>query len=292
MSEERPIAISSSSHVSAEVVATRSFPTVRRGGFDAAQVRAYLEEIAGVLSAQTAREEELRAALADAERRAANPVLDEATLTNALGHETARVLQTAHDAAREMVAKAHAEAEQMLASARDEISETEERTQALLKERATQAEHAAAELRRRAEEEAAAAIEAARSEVEGMITQARTECRDMLEEAQSLRARVLGDLSKRRKVLHAQIEQLRAGRERLAETVRGVRLSIDTIADELFRADDAARLAAEAAGREAAERGVAEPDVAERGVAEPDGKEPDVAERGVAEPDVAERGVA
>ena len=76
----------------------------------------------------------------------------------------------------------------------------------------------------------------------------------MVDEAQGLRARVLADLARRRKVLHAQIEQLRAGRERLAETVHDVRRSVDVIADELFAAEDNARLAAEAAGREAAAR--------------------------------------
>ncbi len=96
--------------------------------------------------------------------------------------------------------------------------------------------------------------EAARREAEELLDQAREQCRAMVDEAQGLRARVLSDLAKRRKVLHAQIEQLRAGRERLAETVHDVRRSIDVIADELFAAEDNARLAAEAAGREAAAR--------------------------------------
>jgi hypothetical protein len=55
-------------------------------------------------------------------------------------------------------------------------------------------------------------------------------------------------------VLHAQIEQLRAGRERLTETVHDVRRSVDAIAEDLFAAEDNARLAAENAGREAAGR--------------------------------------
>jgi hypothetical protein len=76
----------------------------------------------------------------------------------------------------------------------------------------------------------------------------------MVDEAQGLRSRVLADLTRRRKVLHAQIEQLRAGRERLTETVQDVRRSIDTIAEDLFAAEDNARLAAEEAGREAAGR--------------------------------------
>ena len=83
------------------------------------------------------------------------------------------------------------------------------------------------------------------------MTQARTEGRAMVQEAQELRARVLADLSRRRRVLHSQIEQLRAGRERLAETISEVRHSVDRITDELFRAEDEARLAAEAAGRQA-----------------------------------------
>ncbi len=76
----------------------------------------------------------------------------------------------------------------------------------------------------------------------------------MVEEAQQLRARVLSDLSRRRKTLHSQIEQLRAGRERLAETITDVRRSVDTIADDLFAAEDEARRAAEAAARELANR--------------------------------------
>ena len=72
-------------------------------------------------------------------------------------------------------------------------------------------------------------------EAEAMLDQAREQCRAMVEEAQGLRARVLADLSKRRKVLHAQIEQLRAGRERLAETVHDVRRSVDAIAERALR---------------------------------------------------------
>ena len=118
-----------------------------------------------------------------------------------------------------------------------------------------QAEAAAAELRERTDQQvSASALEKARNEAEELIAQAREECRAMVEEAQGLRARVLADLSRRRKVLHAQIEQLRAGRERLAETVQDVRRSVDTIADDLFAAEDEARLAAEAAGRQAAGR--------------------------------------
>jgi hypothetical protein len=62
---------------------------------------------------------------------------------------------------------------------------------------------------------------------------------------------VLSDLTRRRRVLHTQIEQLRAGRERLAETITEVRHTVDRVTDDLLRAEDEARSAAEAAGRQA-----------------------------------------
>ena len=253
MSEDRRVTISSSSPLSPDEVARRTFATARRG-YAAEEVRGYLETIAQILRAASEREQELRQALDDAEERAAHPVIDEETLTEALGRETARVLHSAHEAAAEMVAKAKEESERLLSASAEEIAATEAKVGTQLADRTARAESAATELRRRAQEESAAAVEAARIEVESMLAQARVDCREMVEEAQALRSRVLADLSKRRKVFHAQIDQLRAGREHLAETVRGVRRSIDAIADDLFRAEDEARLAAEAAGRVAAAR--------------------------------------
>ncbi|HEX3839580.1 MAG TPA: DivIVA domain-containing protein [Acidimicrobiales bacterium] len=245
--------ISSSSHLAPDEVARHTFASARRG-FDPEEVRAYLESLAKGLRELAEREQEFRRELEEAERRAANPVIDEETLTSALGQETARVLHSAHEASNEMLAKAEAESDRLLNDAREEIAATEARVSAQLSDRTQEAEAVAADFRQRAQEEAAATTAAARTEVEAMIAQARSDCRDMIDEAQALRARVLADLSKRRKVLHAQIEQLRAGREHLADTVRGVRRSIDTIADDLFRAEDEARLAAEAAGRAAVAR--------------------------------------
>ncbi len=236
------MSISSSSSLSPDEVARHTFGTLRRG-FDPTEVRAYLDHVANALRVAAEREIELRHEVADAEHRAANPVLDEATLTSALGQETARVLQSAHEAAHDMVAKAEAEAANVLAEAQDEIARSGARAEQSLAERTAQAEASVTEYRQRTHDES-----------EAMIAQARSECREMIEEAQALRSRILADLSKRRKVLHAQIEQLRAGREHLAETVRGVRRTVDGIADELFRAEDEARLAAETAGREAIAR--------------------------------------
>ena len=52
-----------------------------------------------------------------------------------------------------------------------------------------------------------------------------------------------------RKLVHAQVEQLRAGRERLLDAYRLVRRTLDEVTEELHAAEGEARAAAEAAGR-------------------------------------------
>ena len=119
MPEERRVTITSSPHLAADDVARHTFASVRRG-FDPAEVRDYLESLATGLRSQAEREQQLLDALAAAEERAANPVIDESMLTNAVGKETARVLQSAHDAAAEMVANTEAETARQLAEAQAE----------------------------------------------------------------------------------------------------------------------------------------------------------------------------
>jgi DivIVA domain-containing protein len=264
MPEERRMTITSSSHLAPDDVARHTFASVRRG-FDPTEVRDYLESIASGLRAHAEREQELLAALADAEQRAANPVIDDTMLTAAVGKETARVLQSAHDAAAEMVGNAEARTARMLAEATQmserlvseatQVSEeAQSRADTLLAERLAEANAASTSLQERTEQQVAAALDKVRSDAEELTERARSEGRVMVEEAQALRARVLTNLSRRRKVLHAQIEQLRAGRERLAETVNDVKRSVEVIAEELFNAENQARLAAEVAGRDAANR--------------------------------------
>jgi len=275
MADDRRLTISSA-RLHADEVARHTFGTARRG-FEISEVRDYLEIVADELALAAQRERELRELLAEAEHRAANPVLDEATLSGALGQETARVLRSAHDAAAEVTGRAAAEAEQLRDRVRQEAAQLRERAEQTASERVNQAEAVATQVTARAHEEATGSIEKARLESEALVAQARAECRAMVQEAQELRAKVLADLKRRRLVFHSQIEQLRAGRERLAETITGVRNAVDVIADELFRAEDEARLAAEEAGRHVAAQALEVQDAAEdeRGavtatVAEPD----------------------
>ncbi|HAM03843.1 MAG TPA: hypothetical protein DCQ30_16700 [Acidimicrobiaceae bacterium] len=284
MRDERRMAIASSSRLSADEVTRRTFTTARKG-FTPSEVRAFLDLVARELEAAGARERELRDALSDAQHRAANPVMDEATLTTALGQETAKVLRSAHDAAGAIMSKAETDAErireeasghverlraeaageterlraeaakdseQLRSQAESAADEVRSQAESAAHELRTRTEQGAHELRTRAEEEATARLESAKADADTLLTQARAECRSMVQEAQDMRARILSDLTRRRRVLHSQIEQLRAGRDRLAETITGVRHTVDEVTDELFRAEDEARLAAEEAGRHAA----------------------------------------
>lgn len=251
MPDDRTLTISSTGRLTPDEVARRSFATTRRG-FDPAAVRSFLDAVARELGALAEREEELREALADAEHRAANPVLDEATLTASLGQETARVLRSAHEAVSELLARAEADAARIRGEAQETAEQLQARAEQAAEDRSSQAESAASEVRRRAQEEVTAKLEGVRLETEAMVSQARAECRAMVQEAQELRSRILADLTKRRRILHSQIEQLRAGRERLAQAIGDTRGAVNRIVDDVFKAEDAARLAAEEAGRHAA----------------------------------------
>ena len=107
-----------------------------RKGVDGEAVRSFLAAVAAELKDLLQREAELRERLAEAERRVADPQLDEATLTRAIGIETAKILSTAHEAAANVLAKAEARAAEL-------VDESER----VLAEQVALAEAAAAEIR-------------------------------------------------------------------------------------------------------------------------------------------------
>ncbi len=95
-------------------------PIVRRG-FDTDEVRSYLQSVSRSLEALEAREEELRAALAEAEQRAAHPVVDEATLTASLGQHSAQILRHAHEEAARIVVQAQEGAATLLRDTQSQV---------------------------------------------------------------------------------------------------------------------------------------------------------------------------
>src|SRR3984957_8520592 len=137
MAEGRPPI--SSSRVAAGDIAQHSFSVVRRG-FDSDEVRSYLQSVARSLEALEAREEELRTSLAEAEERAAHPVVDEATLTASLGQHSAQILRHAHEEAARIVVQAQEGAALLLRETQSQVDERQESTEASAAERVVEVE--------------------------------------------------------------------------------------------------------------------------------------------------------
>ncbi len=273
----------------AEEIAGRSFPKVRRG-LDPAKVQAFLESVARDVRLLVEREEELRARLSDAEHRAANPIIDEGTLTAALGQEAASLLQSARSTAAELMAEAELHAAEELAQSRRTAEEMRIEAEAVLQKAQEGARSTLEEASATAAENASRIIEAASADAEKMVNDAKDECRAMVKEAQELRSKVLNDMARRRRTLQIQLEQLRAGRDSLLGSVREVRRTIDQIAEDLHNAEGEARGAAQAAGEQAeAGPGEDEAEVAGEALAEAEEVE---AEAGPGEDEAEDAGEA
>lgn len=253
------VAISSGTSLNADEVARRTFPSVRRG-VDGDAVRRYLESIADEIRALLDREAQLRRRTVEAERKAAEPpVLDEATLNRAVGAETARILQTAHDAAGDVVARAEARAGELLAEAE---AATAERTVAAHQEASAVLESAAEEaavlagtalaeataLQESAQAEIEALVEAAHEDAVALLSTTRQRCREAVREAKQLRRSVMSDLLQKRRALFVQLEQLRSGRDSLVDLVDAVGEAVEELRERLASAEHDARVAAAEAG--------------------------------------------
>ena len=241
MPDDRPTI--SSSRVAAADVARHSFDVVRRG-FDPQEVRAFLELVARELSAWEQHEDDLRQQVADADERSRHPVIDEATLTAALGQQSAAVLRNAHDEAARITLAADEAAAALTREAQQHATDALVRAESAAAERIAEAEIAATTVQQQARQEVATMLDAARAEGEALVERARLQGRGMIDQAQDARRRVLADMAQRRRAVTLQIEQFRAARDELAAAVLGLRDTVDRAAGDLVRADDDARAAA------------------------------------------------
>jgi cell division septum initiation protein DivIVA len=233
----------SSSRLATGDIAKHSFAIVRRG-FDTDEVRSYLQSVSRSLEALEEREQELRAAIAEAEERAAHPVVDEATLTASLGQHSAQILRHAHDEAAKIMAQAQEGAAALLRETQSQVEELQERTESSAAERVAEVELLVANAEQEARVESERIVQEAVREGEAVIAKAKDEGRTLLEQVQEARRRVLADLASRRRALGIQIEQLRAARDEMAASVHGVRDRVDGILSQLDRTDEEARAAA------------------------------------------------
>jgi DivIVA domain-containing protein len=253
----------SSARVTAGDIARHSFAIVRRG-FDVDEVKTYLQTVGRSIEAFEQREQELREAVAEADERAAHPVVDEATLTASLGQHSAQILRHAHDEAAKIVVQAQEGASTLLREAQSRANEIQERSEGASAERVAEAELMVANARQEALVEVERIRLDAIAEGDAVIARAKDEGRALLEQVQEARRKLMTDLAGRRRALSIQIEQLRAARDEMAAAVQGVRSSMDDILGQLERSDDDARAAALAAGDQARvhlPKGVIDPDL-------------------------------
>ncbi len=230
----------SSSRLSSSDVARATFSPSRRG-FDTREVRSYLEQVARELAAAERKIAELREHVADAERRALNPVLDEATLASALGTQSAAILRTAHEEAQHVVTAAQARASELLGEAQERgaahVVDAQSRAAATVAE----AEHTASALEEQARGAAERLVATAKTNGDALVDRAGEQGRTIVDEAQETRRKVLSDLLVRRKTMHVQIEQLRAARDSLLASVQSLHESVEAALGDLEGSDERAK---------------------------------------------------
>ncbi len=237
--DDGPIVISSGTLYTPESVAIKNFATSFRG-YDQSEVRAYLKRVADELSAAAAREIELREALLDAHKRAANPVLDEETLTAALGEHAAHLLSQAREAAANIVAEAEKRTARIIGEAEVRIARVRSEADGLLARRSEEADRMTSGVRQAAEASARTLRDRARAEAEAEVESARKQGREMVGEARAVRERMLADLTRRRRTAEVQIDHLRLARQRLLEAYAVVRRTLDEATHEVGAAEAAA----------------------------------------------------
>jgi DivIVA domain-containing protein len=224
-------------------VARTSFSTVRKG-FDPQEVRAHLEMLARELAQLESRLRDTQDQLNEALHRAANPVIDEATLAAALGAQSAAILRSAHDEAGRVTAEAQERTAQLFSETQQRAAahliEAQERVNRMLTDAERAAELTDAEARQAADR----LIETAKVNGQTLVERGREQGRAIVEQASEARRTILSDLAVKRKALHLQIDQLRAARDSLVTSMNGLREKVEHTLDSLISSDEQARQAA------------------------------------------------
>ena len=193
-------------------VAGATFPSSRRG-FDQNEVRDFLRMVSAEISRQQERITFLERELLNSQqaRTAPQVELNEETITELLGEETARIVQAAREAAGKIKVRSEETATRLVREATDE----------------------AARVREDAELEAARVRQDAASDAEAEVLMAKQQGRDMVNEARAYRERVLADVARRRELAREQIEDLMHGRDRIVQVFDRARIATEDVLREL-----------------------------------------------------------
>lgn len=198
-------------------VGSAQFSVVRRG-FEQEEVRDLLRGVSAELARLQERERFLESELRAMQTRglSAPGAIDEEMVTALLGEETARVLTSAREAAKQQIARAAETAERLVREASSD----------------------AARIRQEAEIEASRQRNDAVADVEAEIELAKQQGREMVIEAREYREKVLSELARRRELAREQIEHLIHDRDRLVAAFDRARLAANDVVGDLTEFDE------------------------------------------------------
>ena len=198
-------------------VGSAQFSVVRRG-FEQEEVRDLLRGVSAELARLQERERFLESELRAMQTRglSAPGAIDEEMITALLGEETARVLTSAREAAKQQIARAAETAERLVREASSD----------------------AARIRQEAEIESSRQRNDAVADVEAEIELAKQQGREMVIEAREYREKVLSELARRRELARGQIEHLIHDRDRLVAAFDRARLAANDVVGDLTEFDE------------------------------------------------------
>ena len=202
--------------------------SVGRRGFDQEEVRDLLRGVSAELARLQERERFLESELRSMQTRgmSAPGALDEETVTALLGEETARVLSTAREAAKQQIARAAETAERLVREASSD----------------------AARIRQEAETEASRQRTDAAVDAEAEIDLAKQQGREMVVEAREYREKVLSELARRRELAREQIEHLIHDRDRLVAAFDRARAAANDVVGDIAEFDELSEEVARVSG--------------------------------------------
>jgi len=229
-----------------EQVSDHDFAVTRKG-FDKGQVQAYLVSVANQIKAGQQQIRELREQVAEAE--------DEPESESEFSSEGIKLLDSDVDASRRQT---QTEAGEMVASARRLAEQIQTTVADLRSQQETSGAEELAELLEQAYEQAQAVdglFQKVRDQATAEVEHGRDQGKEILQQAKALRLTVLRDMAQRRQAARAQVERLRAGRDKLIAILSEARSSIDQSVDSAKLSLAEAKILADAAARRVEDEG-------------------------------------
>lgn len=187
-------------------VARREFATVFRG-YDPAEVRSFLNQLSEQIVETADRVAELQKLLSDTQDRAKNPELTEEMVTSLLGEQTAQILRSAREAAKDVREKADEEAGQQLRDAHEVSTRMREDAETYYTDRTAEAEKYYTERTTEAEQLAEQMRTEAARDAEGVRRAANEEATLLRQEAAEEVSRTRAELDEEVKSRREQLEK-------------------------------------------------------------------------------------